>query len=67
MATIQQANHTDLTTTETGEFSVTLLWIEGVAWSTQRIPTAVNIGFLDRNITHLSEQKVQVSQYLNAY
>jgi hypothetical protein len=26
-----------------------LLLVEGVAWSAQRIPTAVNLGFLDRN------------------
>jgi hypothetical protein len=26
-----------------------LLRIEGVAWSAQRIPTAVNLGFLDRS------------------
>jgi hypothetical protein len=25
------------------------LWVEGVAWSAQRIPTAVNLGFLDRS------------------
>jgi hypothetical protein len=25
------------------------LRIEGVAWSAQRIPTAVNLGFLDRS------------------
>jgi hypothetical protein len=26
-----------------------LLWVKGVAWSAQRIPTAVNLGFLDRS------------------
>jgi hypothetical protein len=25
------------------------LWVEGVAWSAKRIPTAVNLGFLDRS------------------
>jgi hypothetical protein len=31
-----------------GEVSDNFLRIEGVAWSAQRIPTAVNLGFLDR-------------------
>jgi hypothetical protein len=26
-----------------------MLWIEGVAWSAQRIPTAVNLGFQDQS------------------
>jgi hypothetical protein len=30
-----------------GEVSANYLRIEGVAWSAQRIPTAVNLGFLD--------------------
>jgi hypothetical protein len=30
-----------------GEVSVNFLRIEGVAWSAQRIRTAVNLGFLD--------------------
>jgi hypothetical protein len=30
-----------------GKVSANLLWVEGVAWSAQRIPTAVNLGFLD--------------------
>jgi hypothetical protein len=32
-----------------GEFSVNFLRVEGVAWSAQRIPTAVNLCFLDRS------------------
>jgi hypothetical protein len=32
-----------------GEVSANFLPIEGVAWSVQRIPTAVNLGFLDRS------------------
>jgi hypothetical protein len=32
-----------------GEVSDNFLRIEGVAWSEQRIPTAVNFGFLDRH------------------
>jgi hypothetical protein len=32
-----------------GEVSANLLRIKGVAWSPQRIPTAVNLGFLDRS------------------
>jgi hypothetical protein len=31
------------------EVSANILWIEGVTWSAQRIPTAVNLGFLDRS------------------
>jgi hypothetical protein len=43
-----------------GEVSVKLLRIEGVTWSAQRIPTAVNLGFLDLNnstteLKHLSD------------
>jgi hypothetical protein len=30
-----------------GEVSANFLRIEGVAWSAQRIPTAVNLGFID--------------------
>jgi hypothetical protein len=33
-----------------GEVSANFFRIEGVAWSTQRIPMAVNVGFLDRMI-----------------
>jgi hypothetical protein len=32
-----------------GEVSANFLRIEGVAWSAQRIPTVVNLGFLDQN------------------
>jgi hypothetical protein len=32
-----------------GEVSANFLRIEGVAWSVQWIPTAVNLGFLDRS------------------
>jgi hypothetical protein len=32
-----------------GEVSANFLRVEGVAWSVQRIPTAVNLGFLDRS------------------
>jgi hypothetical protein len=31
-----------------GEVSANFLRIEGVAWPAQRIPTTVNLGFLDR-------------------
>jgi hypothetical protein len=31
-----------------GEVSANFLRIEGVAWSAQRIPTVINLGFLDR-------------------
>jgi hypothetical protein len=32
-----------------GEVSAKFLRVEGVVWSEQRIPTAVNLGFLDRS------------------
>jgi hypothetical protein len=35
-----------------GEVSANFLRIEDVAWSAQRIPTAVNLGFLDRLSYH---------------
>jgi hypothetical protein len=44
-----QANYTDRATTACRPSLCQLLRIEGVAWSAQRIPTAVNIGFLDRS------------------
>jgi hypothetical protein len=42
-----QANYTDRATAAVGE-ECRLLRVEGVTWSAQRIPTAVNLGFLDR-------------------
>jgi hypothetical protein len=32
-----------------GDVNANFLRVEGVAWSAQRIPTAVNLGFLDRS------------------
>jgi hypothetical protein len=32
-----------------GKVSANLLRVEGVAWSAQRIPMAVNLGFLDQS------------------
>jgi hypothetical protein len=32
-----------------GEISINLLRVEGFAWSAQQIPTAVNLGFLNRS------------------
>jgi hypothetical protein len=43
-----QANYTDRATA-TCRRSRQPLRVEGVAWSAQRIPTAVNLGFLDRS------------------
>jgi hypothetical protein len=42
------ANYTDRATAACRRSYCQLLRIEGVAWSAQRIPTAVNIGFQDR-------------------
>jgi hypothetical protein len=32
-----------------GEVTANLLRVEGVEWSAQRIPTAVNFGFIDQS------------------
>jgi hypothetical protein len=42
-----QANNTDRATAACRRSYCQLLWIEGVAWSAQRIPTAVNSVFLN--------------------
>jgi hypothetical protein len=44
-----QANYTDRATAACRRSYCQLLRIEDVAWSAQRIPTAVNLGFLDRS------------------
>jgi hypothetical protein len=49
MAFSPQANYTDRATAAVGEVIAKFLRIEGVAWSAQRIPTAVNFCFLDRS------------------
>jgi hypothetical protein len=42
-----QANYTDRATSACRRSYCQLLRIEGVTWSAQRIPSAVNLGFLD--------------------
>jgi hypothetical protein len=44
-----QANYTDRATAACRRSLCQLLQIEGVVWSAHRIPTAVNLGFLDQN------------------
>jgi hypothetical protein len=44
-----QANYTDRATAACRRSLVPTLRIEGVAWSAQRIPMAINFGFLDRS------------------
>jgi hypothetical protein len=44
-----QANCTDRATAACQRSWCQLLWVEGVAWSAQRIPTADNLGFPDRS------------------
>jgi hypothetical protein len=44
-----QANYTDRATAACRQSYYQTLRIEGVAWAAQRIPTAVNLGFLDRS------------------
>jgi hypothetical protein len=49
-----QANYTDwLSDRRLSAKLVLILWIESVAWSAQRFPTAVNFGFLDRSRSFL--------------
>jgi hypothetical protein len=42
-----QANYMDRETAACRRSKCQILWTEGAAWSAQRIPTAVNFGFLD--------------------
>jgi hypothetical protein len=49
MAFNPQTNYTDRATATCRRSQCELLRIEGVAWSAQRIPTAVNLSFLDRS------------------
>jgi hypothetical protein len=44
-----RANYTDRATAACWRSQCQLLRIEGVAWPAQRIPTVVNLGFLDRS------------------
>jgi hypothetical protein len=44
-----QANYTDRATAACRRSWCQLLRIEGVVWSAQWIPTAVNLGYLDRS------------------
>jgi hypothetical protein len=44
-----RAKYTDRATAACWRSSANFLRIEGVAWSAQRIPTVVNVGFLDRS------------------
>jgi hypothetical protein len=45
-----QMNYTDRATAACHRSYCQFLRVEGVAWSAQQIPTAVNLGFLDRMI-----------------
>jgi hypothetical protein len=44
-----------------GEVSANLLRVECVAWSAQRIPTAVNLAFLDRSLYFFIQVAPQLS------
>jgi hypothetical protein len=48
-----QANYTDRATAACRRSKCQLLRIEGVAWSAQRIPSAVNLGSLDRLLSNI--------------
>jgi hypothetical protein len=59
-----QANYTDRATAACRRSQCQLLRIEGVAWSAQRIPTAVILGFLDRSryfSIQVKKKKVKLS------
>jgi hypothetical protein len=56
-----QANYTDRATSACRRSYCQLLRVEGVAWSAQRIPTAVNVGFLDRSRYFFSQVAPQLS------
>jgi hypothetical protein len=42
------ANYTAWSTTAAGKACADFCWVEGVAWSVQRVFAAVNLSFLDR-------------------
>jgi hypothetical protein len=56
-----QANFTDRTAAACRPSYCQLLRIEGVAWSAQRRPTAVKLGFLDRSTYFSIEVAPQLS------
>jgi hypothetical protein len=58
-----QGNYTDRATAACRRSQCQPLRVEGVAWSAQRIPTAVNLGFLDRRI-NICRQKDKVKMKL---
>jgi hypothetical protein len=58
-----QANYNDRATTACRQSWCQPLRVEGVAWSVQRIPTAVNLGFLDRSRYFF----IQVAPHLSSW
>jgi hypothetical protein len=57
----QQANHTDHSTAACRGSSWQMLRLEGVAWSVQRVPTAVNLSFLGQTRYFISQAAPQLS------
>jgi hypothetical protein len=55
------ANYADRATAARWRSSANFLRIEGVAWSEQRIPTVVNLGFLDRSRYYFFQVSPQLS------
>jgi hypothetical protein len=49
-----------------GEVSANILQVEGFVWSSQRIPTAVNLSFIDRS-RYFFIQVALLSQLLSNY
>jgi hypothetical protein len=56
-----QANYTDRETTSCRRSKCKVLLIDGVAWSAQRIPTAVNLGFLVQSCYFSTQVALQLS------
>jgi hypothetical protein len=57
-----QTNYIDRVTVASRRSWCQLLRIDGVAWSAQRIPTAVNLGFLDPELL-----KYYIHRFQNIY
>jgi hypothetical protein len=58
-----QANYTDWATAACRRSYCQLLRVDGVVWSAQRIPTAVNLGFLDRSRYFFIQVAPQLSSW----
>jgi hypothetical protein len=62
-----QANYTDRATAPCRQSWCQLSRIEGVAWSAQRLPTAVDLGFLDRIFYGFSCENIYDKNKINIW